>query len=150
MSSKKELRLTDTLEPEGGDFVRFLNDIERLQKKDLKGLEVTLPQDNSGLITVSSRKEALATTRANAWGKSAGASQAQSSSGSRQPSSLASLFYYIAPPLFVIGIGSVFLGMSDRTFEFCIPVGMFMAFVGVVGISESKKDAKRRARNNQK
>lgn len=156
--SKKELRLTDTLEPEGGDFVRFLSDIERLQKKDLKGLEVQLPDSGSGMIVVSSRKEASQVLPDNnAWGHGgSGVSTTVSTnttpvsvpkrSGLREPSGLASLFYFLATPMLIFGAAAAFFGINDRDFEFLIPVGMFCMFAGVVGISEAKKDLKRRQR----
>ncbi|MDO4937487.1 MAG: hypothetical protein Q4E62_06185 [Sutterellaceae bacterium] len=150
--SKKELRLTDTLEPEGGDFVRFLSDIEKLQKKDLRGLEVELPENNAGMIVVSSRKEAAAGTGidSHAWGQNPSSEVLPSStskkSSLREPTSLASLFYFLAPILLAVGIAAMALGMYDSTFELVIPVGMFFVFAGIVGTAESKKDAKRRAR----
>lgn len=151
--SKKQLRLTDTLEPEGGDFVRFLSDIERLQKKDLKGLEVQLPESSSGMIVVSSRKETAAEkikANAHVWGHNPSSdvlpSSTSTKSSLREPTSLATLFYSVAPMLFTIGAFAIGLGMFDSAFELLIPAGMFFVFGGVVGMSESKKAAKRLSR----
>lgn len=150
----KQLRLKDNLEPENGDFVRFLADIERLQQKDFKGLLVTLPENGSGMVTVSSNQE-LATLPSSTSSSSTipvsvapqpmpDRSPADSRRTSlREPSSLASLIYTIAGPVLVLGAVMTFVGVN-MNFEPLIPLGMFCMFAGVVGWSEGQKEKKRR------
>lgn len=119
-----------TLEPENGDFIAFLKEIEKGGTR-VQGLKVTMNQDNPGMVTVT-RTDVPSPSDA-----SPGASS----------ESLNALFEGVLAGAMaaLAGAGLMVAGMSGFIEQNFIPVGMFVAFGGlVVGLTNAKKVQKRK------
>ena len=121
-----------TLEPENGDFIAFLKEIEKGGTR-VQGLKVTMSQDNPGMVTVT---------------RTDGPSPSDASPGASSES-LNALFEGVlamaGAMAALAGAGLMVAGMSGFIEQNFIPVGMFVAFGGlVVGLTNAKKVQKRK------
>ena len=121
-----------TLEPENGDFIAFLKEIEKGGTR-VQGLKVTMSQDNPGMVTV---------TRTDVPSSSDATPGASSESLNALFEGVLAMAGAMAA---LAGAGLMVAGMSGFIEQNFIPVGMFVAFSGlVVGLTNAKKVQKRK------
>ena len=123
-----------TLEPDNGDYIAFLKEIERGNAK-IRGLTVTTSDETPGMVAVRRQSDLQ---------------KARSALNSRR-------FSLSSPALSVLGgavvavIGIIFIiaGILDPQQQNLIPIGMFVTFGGLVFSLSSRQRLERQRRRQQ-
>lgn len=115
-----------TLEPHNGDYIAFLKEIEKGNAK-VSGLTVSVNSDMPGLVTVRRANES---------------DQAPSSPGfiAKNKNAMPALLRLAGSVIALFGVLFIIAGMSEPSLQNLIPVGMFVAFGGLVcALSQHQK-----------
>lgn len=127
-----------TLEPENGDYIAFLKEIEKGNTR-VQGLTVTVSEETPGMVTVRRKSEV-------------GQEQPFASSDAKfvkGPFAFATLLMAAGFIFTLIGVLFIALGMMDPGYQNLIPVGMFVTFGGLVCALSNRQKLERLKRLQQ-
>lgn len=123
-----------TLEPDNGDYIAFLKEIERGNAK-IRGLTVTTSDETPGMVAVRRQSDLQ---------------KARSALSSRRFSlSSTALSVLGGAVVAVIGIIFIIAGILDPQQQNLIPIGMFVTFGGLVFSLSSRQRLERQRRRQQ-
>lgn len=123
-----------TLEPDNGDYIAFLKEIERGNAK-IRGLTVTTSDETPGMVAVRRQSDLQ---------------KARSALTSRRFSlSSTALSVLGGAVVAVIGIIFIIAGILDPQQQNLIPIGMFVTFGGLVFSLSSRQRLERQRRRQQ-
>lgn len=127
-----------TLEPENGDYIEFLKEIEKGNAR-VQGLTVTVSDETPGMVAVRRANElsgddSSAVTPAKKTNKSI---------------VFASLFMGIGLLLTLFGVLFIASGMLEPSLQNLIPIGMFATFGGLVCTLSNRQKLERLKRLEQ-
>ena len=123
-----------TLEPDNGDYIAFLKEIERGNAK-IRGLTVTTSDETPGMVAVRRQSDLQ---------------KARSALNSRRFSlSSTALSVLGGAVVAVIGIIFIIAGILDPQQQNLIPIGMFVTFGGLVFSLSSRQRLERQRRRQQ-